>query len=53
MTANLPKFDEYEYCDRNIDYEIKRQKAIEKEVGCEFIRTNSDKQNVNIFKAIN
>ena len=25
---------------RNIDYEIKRQKAIEKELGCEFIRIN-------------
>ena len=26
--------------DRNIDYEIQRQKALEKEFGCEFIRIN-------------
>ena len=26
--------------DRIIDYEIKKQKAIEQELGCEFIRTD-------------
>ena len=39
--------------DRNIDYEIKRQRAIEKELGCVFIRINPDEENFNIFKAIN
>ena len=29
--------------DRNIDYEIKRQKAIEQELGCEFIRSEPNK----------
>ena len=39
--------------DRNIDHEIKRQKAIEKELGCEFIRINPDEECFNIAKAIN
>ena len=39
--------------DRNKDYEIKRQKAIEKELGCVLIRINPDEENFNIFKAIN
>ena len=38
--------------DRNIDHEIKRQKALEKELSCEFIRINLDEENFNIFKAI-
>ena len=45
--------DELGHNDRNIDYEIPRQKAIEKELGCVFIRINSDEENFNIFKAIN
>ena len=45
--------DEYDHCDRNIDYEIKRKKAIKKEPGCAFIRINPDEQNHNIFKAFN
>ena len=32
--------DKQGHNDRDIDYEIKRQKAIEKELGCEFIRIN-------------
>ena len=39
--------------DRNIEHEIKRQKAIEKELGCEFIRINPDEKNFNILKTIN
>ena len=39
--------------DRNIDYKIERQKAIEKELGFAFIRINPDEENFNIFKAIN
>ena len=45
--------DEKGHKDRNIDHEIKRQKAIEKELGCEFIRINPDEENFNIFKTIN
>ena len=39
--------------DRDIDHEIKRQKAIEKELSCEFVRINPDEENFNIFKAQN
>ena len=45
--------DEKGHKDRNIDQEIKRQKAIEKEIDCKFIRINPDEENFNIFKAIN
>ena len=45
--------DEKGHKDRNINDEIQRQKALEKELGCEFIRINPDKENFNIFKAIN
>ena len=41
------------YEEINIDYEIKRQEAIKEKLGCEFIRTNRDEENFNIFKAIN
>ena len=44
--------DEIGRCD-SIDYEIHRQKAIEKELGREFIRINPDKKDLNIFKATN
>ena len=36
-----------------IDHEIKKQKTSEKELSCEFIRINPDKNFFNIFKAIN
>ena len=39
--------------DRHTDHEIKRQKALEKEIGCEFIRINPDEKYFNIFKTIN
>ena len=44
--------DENEQSNRNIEYEIKRQKAIEEELGCEFIRINLEKEDFNIFKVI-
>ena len=44
--------DEQGHNDRDIDYEIRRQKAIEKELGCEFIRINRAKENFNIFVEI-
>ena len=45
--------DELGYNDRNIDYEIQRQKALEKELDCVFIRINPDAIDFNIFKEIN
>ena len=44
--------DEQEHKDRDIDYEIERQKAIEKELSCKFIRINPAKENFNIFVEI-
>ena len=38
---------------RNIDCEIKRQKATERELGHEFIRIDLDNENFHMFKAIN
>ena len=45
--------DELDHNDRNIDYEIQRQKALERELNCVFIRINPDEKNFNIFKEIN
>ena len=44
--------DEQGHNDRDIDYEIEKQKAIENKLGCEFIRINPAKENVNIFVEI-
>ena len=40
------------HSDRNIDYEIKRKKPIEQEIGCKFIRINPGKEDFDIFRAI-
>ena len=45
------EIDEKDHQDRDISREIERQKALEKELGCNFIRINPDKENFNIFKA--
>ena len=47
------EIDEYDHEDRGIGCEIERQKALEKELGCKFIRINPDKENFNVFKTIN
>ena len=47
------EIDEDDHSNRNIDYERKREKAIEQVLGCEFIRTDHDKEDFDIFKAIN
>ena len=47
------EIDENVHRDIDIDSEIKRHKAIEKEIDSEFIRNNSDKDDFDIFKAIN
>ena len=45
--------DELGHAGRNLNDEIERQKALEKELECVFIRNNPDKENFNIFKEIN
>ena len=45
--------DEFDHCDRDISYEIKRQKCIENLLGCQFIRFNPDAEDFCIFKVIN
>ena len=45
--------DENGHSDRNIDYEIKIQKASKQELGCTFIRINPDKEDFNIFRTVN
>ena len=44
--------DEQGHNERDIDYEIERQKATENDLGWEFIRINPAKQNFNIFVEI-
>ena len=44
--------DELGHNDRNIDYKIQRQKALERELNCVFIRINPDEKDFNIFKEI-
>ena len=45
--------DELRYNDRNIDYEIQRQRALERELDCVFIRIDPDAVDFNIGKEIN
>ena len=45
--------DENRHRNRNIDYEIKRQKAIEQDLGCKYIRIDPNKKDFDILKAIN
>ena len=47
------EIDENAHSNRNIDYEIKRQKAIKQEFGCKFIRIDPDKEDFDIFRTIN
>ena len=44
--------DELGHTNRNINNKIKRQKALEKELNCVFIRINPDEKDFNIFKEI-
>ena len=46
------EIDENGHSDRNINYEIKRQKAIEQELGCKFNRIDSGKEDLDIFRGI-
>ena len=45
--------DELGHTNRNINNEIERQKELEKELNCVFIRINPDKKDFNIFKETN
>ena len=45
--------DELGHADKNFNDEIKRQKALEKELNCVFIRINPDGKNFNIYREIN
>ena len=45
--------DELGHADRNLSNETERQKTLEKELECVFIRINPDEKNFNIFKEIN
>ena len=47
------EIDELGHADRNLSNELERQKALEKEVDCIFIRINLDEKKFNIFKEIN
>ena len=43
------KIYENGHSNRNIDYEIKRQKAIEQKLGCKFNKIDPDKEDFDIF----
>ena len=47
------KVDELGHNDRNIDYEIQRQQALERQLNCVFIRINPDAVDFKIFREIN
>ena len=45
--------DELGHGDRNLNNEIERQKALEKELNCVFFRINPDEKNFSIYREIN
>ena len=47
------EIDELGHNDINIDYEIQRQRALERELSCVFIRINPDAVDFNIFRETN
>ena len=47
------EIDECNHEDRDINHEIERQKALEKELRCKFIRINPDNEGFNVFKTQN
>ena len=49
----VTQIDENGHSNRNIDSEIKRQKAIEQKLICKFIRIDPEKEDFNIFRTIN
>ena len=47
------EIDENGHSNSNTDYEIKRQKGTEQELGCNLIRIDPDKEDLDIFRTIN
>ena len=47
------EIDENRHGNRNIGYKIKRQKTMEQELSCDFIRISPDKEDFDIFTTIN
>ena len=47
------EIDKLGHADRNMNNETERQKALEKELNCIFIRITTDEKDFNIFKEIN
>ena len=47
------EIDELGHADRNLSNETERQKVLEKELYCVFIRINPDEENFSSFKEIN
>ena len=45
--------DEFDYCDRDIEYEVERQKHIEKLLNCIFVRFNPDAKDFFILEVVN
>ena len=45
--------DEHDHKDRDIDYETRRQKFIEDQLNCKFIRYNSDAKDFTIESVLN
>ena len=42
--------DELEHADRNVNNEIERQRALEREIGCVFIRINPDEPDLTFLE---
>ena len=47
------EIDENGHKDKNIDYEIKRHKSKEQELGCKFVTIDPQKEDFDIFRPIN
>ena len=45
--------DEHDHRDRDIDYKIRRQKFIEDQLNCKFIRYNPDAEEFTIERVLN
>ena len=47
------EIDEFDQCDRDIEYEEESERIPEEKLNCVFIRINPDEEDFNCFKAIN
>ena len=46
------EIDEDGHSNRNVDYKLNRQRAIEQELGCKFIRIDPDKEDFENFRTV-